>query len=71
MSTLATGQCVDVLAGTTIYRPGDDPEAFVVVHGLLRVHMNSPEERQVTVRYTRAVRLLDPTALHDECLRVG
>lgn len=51
---LAAGQCVDVPAGTTIYRPGDDPRAFVVVHGLLRVYMSSPEGRQVTVRYTRA-----------------
>lgn len=50
---LAAGQCVDVSAGTTIYRPGDDPRAFLVVHGLLRVYMSSPEGRQVTVRYTR------------------
>ena len=50
---LASGQCVDVPAGTTIYRPGDDPQAVVVVHGLLRVYMSSPEGRQVTVRYTR------------------
>lgn len=50
---LAAGQCVNVPAGTTIYRPGDDPRAFVVVHGLLRVYMSSPEGRQVTVRYVR------------------
>jgi CRP/FNR family cyclic AMP-dependent transcriptional regulator len=50
---LAAGQRVDVPAGTTIYHPGDDPQAFVVVRGLLRVHMGSPDGRQVTVRYTR------------------
>lgn len=51
---LVAGRRVDVAAGTTIYRPGDEPRAFVVVHGLLRVYMSSPEGRQVTVRYTRA-----------------
>jgi CRP/FNR family transcriptional regulator len=51
---LATGSCVDVPAGTTVYRPGDDPMAVLVVHGLLRVYMSSPEGRHVTVRYTRA-----------------
>jgi CRP/FNR family cyclic AMP-dependent transcriptional regulator len=50
---LTTGKCVDVPSGTTIYRPGDDPRAFLVVHGLLRVYMSSPEGRHVTVRYTR------------------
>ena len=50
---LATGTCVDVPSGTTVYRPGDDPRAFLVVHGLLRVFMSSPEGRHVTVRYTR------------------
>jgi len=51
---LATGRCVDVPSGTTVYRPGDDPLAVLVVHGLLRVYMSSPEGRHVTVRYTRA-----------------
>jgi CRP/FNR family transcriptional regulator, cyclic AMP receptor protein len=50
---LAAGQCVNVPAGTTIYRPGDDLRGFVVVHGLLRVYMSSPEWRQVTLRYAR------------------
>lgn len=50
---LAAGQCVDVLAGTTVYHPGDDPRAFVVVRALLRVYISSPEGRQVTGRYTR------------------
>jgi CRP/FNR family transcriptional regulator, cyclic AMP receptor protein len=51
---LTTGTCLDVPSGTTVYRPGDDPRAFLVVHGLLRVYMSSPEGRHVTVRYTRA-----------------
>lgn len=50
---LMSGTCVDVPKGTTIYRPGDDPWAVLVVHGLLRVYMSSPEGGHVTVRYTR------------------
>jgi CRP/FNR family transcriptional regulator, cyclic AMP receptor protein len=49
---LMSGTCADVPSGTTIYRPGDDPLAVLVVHGLLRVYMSSPEGRHVTVRYT-------------------
>jgi CRP/FNR family cyclic AMP-dependent transcriptional regulator len=51
---LASGTCADIPSGTTIYRPGDAPRAFLVVNGLLRVYMSSPEGRYVTVRYTRA-----------------
>ncbi len=50
---LAAGDCIGVPAASTIYRQGDSPRAFLVVHGLLRVYMTSPEGRQVTVRYAR------------------
>ncbi len=50
---LAAGDCLDVPAASTIYRQGDSPRAFLVVRGLLRVYMTSPEGRQVTVRYAR------------------
>src|SRR3954467_15816780 len=40
-------------AGTTVYRAGDDPRAALVVKGLIRVFLSSPEGRQVTVRYAR------------------
>jgi CRP/FNR family transcriptional regulator, cyclic AMP receptor protein len=44
---------LDYPAGTIIYRPGDAPRVFLVVSGLIRVFMTSPEGRQVTVRYGR------------------
>src|SRR3954466_4840108 len=47
------GDRADYPAGTTVYRAGDDPRAGVVVHGLIRVFLSSPEGRQVTVRYAR------------------
>ena len=37
--------------GGSIYREGDQPRAGLVVDGLLRVFMESPAGRQVTVRY--------------------
>jgi len=49
----AEGECADYPAGTTVYRPGSDPQAALVVRGLIRVYLASPEGRQVTVRYAR------------------
>jgi CRP/FNR family transcriptional regulator len=51
---LATGNRVDYPAGSTLYRERSSPRAVLVVRGLLRVYMSSPEGRQVTVRYARA-----------------
>jgi CRP/FNR family transcriptional regulator len=50
----AEGERADYPAGTTIYRAGSGPRAMLVVRGLFRVYMISPEGRQVTVRYARA-----------------
>ncbi|TDW90109.1 CRP/FNR family transcriptional regulator [Kribbella pratensis] len=50
---LAAGHRTDYPAGSTIYREGSAPKALLVVNGLLRVYMTSPEGRQVTVRYAR------------------
>jgi len=47
------GERADYPAGTTVYRAGDDPQAALVVGGLLRVFLTSAEGRQVTVRYAR------------------
>lgn len=47
------GERADYPAGTTIYRAGSGPRAMLVVRGLIRVYMTSPEGRQVTVRYAR------------------
>ena len=40
-------------AGTTLYHPGDPVGLHVVVAGLMRVALTSPEGRQVTIRYAR------------------
>jgi CRP/FNR family transcriptional regulator, cyclic AMP receptor protein len=47
------GERADYPAGTTVYRAGDAPRAALVVSGLIRVFLSSPEGRQVTVRYAR------------------
>ncbi|HEY7430268.1 MAG TPA: Crp/Fnr family transcriptional regulator [Streptosporangiaceae bacterium] len=51
---LAQGERADYPAGTTVYRAGDDPQAALVVRGLIRVYLSSPGGRQVTVRYARS-----------------
>jgi CRP/FNR family cyclic AMP-dependent transcriptional regulator len=50
---LADGERTDYPAGSTIYREGSAPRAALVLDGLIRVYMASPEGRQVTVRYAR------------------
>ena len=52
-SLRAEGERADYPAGTTLYRAGGDPQAALVVAGLLRVFLSSAEGRQVTVRYAR------------------
>jgi CRP/FNR family transcriptional regulator len=47
------GERADYPAGTTVYRAGSDPQAALVVAGLIRVYLSSPGGRQVTVRYAR------------------
>jgi CRP/FNR family cyclic AMP-dependent transcriptional regulator len=50
---LAGGARRDHPSGTTVYRAGESPRTLLVVRGLLRVYMSSPDGRQVTVRYAR------------------
>ncbi|MFD3399732.1 Crp/Fnr family transcriptional regulator [Kribbella sp. NPDC058693] len=50
---LTSGERVGYPAGSTLYRERSSPRALLVVRGLLRVYMSSPEGRQVTVRYAR------------------
>lgn len=45
---------VDLPAGTTLYYEEDEPRCGLVVMGLIRVYMTSPDGRQITVRYARA-----------------
>lgn len=50
---VASGERADYPAGTTIYQPGAEPQTVLVVRGLLRSFLLSPEGRQLTYRYTR------------------
>jgi len=55
---LLAGERTEYPAGSTIYREGAAPRTVLVVSGLARVYMRSPEGRQVTVRYARAGEVL-------------
>ena len=52
------GDRADYPAGTIVYQPRADPRAVLVVSGLVRVYLVSPEGRQVTVRYARPADVL-------------
>ena len=43
---LEVGERTDYPAGSTVYREGSYPRSFLVVRGLLRVYLTSPEGRQ-------------------------
>jgi CRP/FNR family transcriptional regulator len=51
---LADAIRIRVPAGAVIQREGEVPHVLVVVTGLLRVFLSSPDGRQVTVRYARS-----------------
>lgn len=55
---LAGALPVEIPAGSTIYRDEDEPRGALVVAGLVRVVLSSPDGRTVTVRYARAGELL-------------
>jgi CRP/FNR family transcriptional regulator len=54
---------VDLPAGTTLYYEGDEPRCGLVITGLVRVYMTSPDGRQITVRYARTGDLLGIAAI--------
>ncbi len=51
---LAEAIRVNVPAGSLMYRDDESPSLIVVIRGLLRVFLTSPDGRQVTVRYARS-----------------
>ena len=55
---IAGGERIDYPAGTVVYRESSPPRAALVISGLVRVYMSSPEGRQVTVRYARPADVL-------------
>jgi len=60
---LAGGLRSEYPSGTTIYRQGAAPRTLLVVHGLLRVYMSSPDGREVTIRYARGCDVLGTAVL--------
>jgi CRP/FNR family cyclic AMP-dependent transcriptional regulator len=54
---------IDLPAGTTLYYEEDEPRCGLVITGLVRVYMTSPEGRQITVRYARAGDILGIAAI--------
>lgn len=44
---------INVPTGSTVYRDRESPRLLVLVRGLLRVYLASPDGRQVTIRYVR------------------
>ncbi len=55
---------LDVPAGSIVYRNDDAPRLGMILDGLVRVFITSPEGRQLTVRYARPGDLLGaPTAI--------
>jgi len=51
---LAEAIRINVPAGSLVYRDEESPRLLVVVTGLLRIFVSSPDGRQVTVRYARS-----------------
>jgi CRP/FNR family transcriptional regulator len=49
---------IEIPAGTMLYYEEDEPRCGLVITGLIRVYMTSPDGRQTTVRYARAGDLL-------------
>jgi len=54
---------VNLPAGSTLYNAEDEPRCGLVITGLIRVYMSSPEGRQITVRYARTGELLGIAAI--------
>jgi len=47
------GLRLDIAPGSVVYREGEPPRLALVVEGLVRVYLTSPDGRQITVRYAR------------------
>ncbi len=60
---LADAQRMDVPRCTTIYNTEDEPRCALVISGLIRIYMASPDGRQVTVRYARSAELIGLAAI--------
>jgi len=54
---------LDIPAGSVPYRAGDAPRVGLIVSGLARVFLISPQGRQMTIRYARPGELLGVPAM--------
>jgi len=60
----ASAIVLDVPAGSVVYRNEEAPRLGLILDGLVRVFLTSPEGRQLTVRYARSGDVLGvPTAI--------
>lgn len=55
---LAEAQRIDVPRNTAIHNTEDNPRCGLILSGLLRLFIASPDGRQVTVRYARTAELI-------------
>ncbi len=55
---LADAQRMDVPRNATLYNAEGSPRCALVISGLVRIYMGSPDGRQVTVRYARSAELI-------------
>ena len=55
---LADAQRVDVPRNANLYNPDEDPRCALIISGVIRIFMLSPDGRQVTVRYARSAELV-------------
>lgn len=60
---LADSQLIDLPRNTQIYRAEDYPRCALIVSGVIRMYISSPDGRQVTVRYARSSELIGLAAI--------
>ncbi len=60
---MADAQRIDVPRNTTIYYSEDNPRCALVISGVIRMYLSSPDGRQVTVRYARSAELIGLVAV--------
>jgi CRP/FNR family cyclic AMP-dependent transcriptional regulator len=60
---LADAQRIDVPRNANIYNPDEDPRCALVISGVIRLYLSSPDGRQLTVRYARSSELVGLAAI--------
>lgn len=60
---MANAQRIDVPCNSNLYNPDDDPRCALVISGVIRIYLSSPDGRQMTVRYARSSELIGLVAI--------